>query len=136
MEHSKCENHSLNHFFMYSSVIIARTLFIPSASLRLGLGCRFKNPIYHFISGRQFWNGMGLWSSTINALTVFIKSSAFNGNPDFTRPLILCLLSHYFSDMWSKLNLVSETARLMINIHKIKTPRMNANAARKFLIYG
>ena len=48
-----------------------------------------------------------------------------------------CLLSHSFSDMQSKLNVVSESAKiaiLEIDIHKIKT--LNANAEEKFLLYG
>ena len=64
---------------MYSSIITARSLLIPYASLRLRLGCRFRNPIHHFLPGQPFQNDVGLWSSTIVAWTVFINPWAFMG---------------------------------------------------------
>ena len=47
--------------------------------------------------------------------------------------------SFFLSEMQSKLNLSSETAKiaeLKINIRKTNTLRLNANAELKFLIYG
>ena len=51
----------------------------------------------------------------------------------------MCFLSHSFSDMQSKLNLISETvkiARMKSNIRKTNTISLNVNTERKFLIYG
>ena len=49
------------------------------------------------------------------------------------------LAKSFFSDMQSILNLISETAKiaeLKINIRKTNIHRLDANADRKFLIYG
>ena len=78
---------SLKNLLMYSSVITARSLRIPSPSLRLRR--RFRNPIHHFLHGRPFQ----CWSLIIYyyRLNCIYQSLSFYGNPDFARSL------HHFS---------------------------------------